>query len=154
MPPGWDKTSFFVLHEASAGAIPQPYISHIRASALLVRPRHPAERSAEARAALFAIGVLLLELVFGDALERQPWRTEYLNGNTGEANDATDLCTALRWQKRAEEEFGDGLADAIRRCILCAFDTPDLSSDVFVRSVWASVVHPVEAFLSAWSSGP
>ncbi|KAK4449676.1 hypothetical protein QBC34DRAFT_463017 [Podospora aff. communis PSN243] len=106
------------------------------------------------RALLFNIGVFLLELVYGDSLENQPWRSEYISIATGEANDATDLCTALRWQKRAEEEFGYGIGDAIRRCILCAFDgDPDLASRVFIQVFWEGVVKPVEDFLAAWTRG-
>ncbi|RYP78485.1 hypothetical protein DL771_000438 [Monosporascus sp. 5C6A] len=103
-----------------------------------------------ARNSLFTIGVLLLELLFRDTLERQSFRAEYLH--SGQINEYTDLCAALRWQKRAEEEFGDVLADAIRKCIVCAFDPePDLGSGPFLKAVWLNVVRPIEDFLSAWS---
>ena len=100
------------------------------------------------------MGVFLLELVYGDELENQPWRAEYFSNATNVANEATDLCTALRWQKRVEGEFGYGLADAIRRCILCSFDgTPNLESRAFMQAVMEGVVKPVEDFLMAWSRG-
>ncbi len=60
------------------------------------------------------------------------------------------MCTAVRWQKRAEEEFGFGLAEAIRRCILCSFDAPGLRSGAFVQAVWDAVMRPVDGFLAAW----
>ncbi|KAK3312891.1 hypothetical protein B0H66DRAFT_382704 [Apodospora peruviana] len=106
------------------------------------------------RAMLFNTGVFVLELMYGDKLENQPWRDEYISTKTRAANDATDLCTAMRWQKRTEEEFGYGIADAIRRCILCSFEgAPDLASRAFVQAVWEGVVKPVEDFLTAWSRG-
>lgn len=121
-----------------------------RHTTLAVHDDHPATMGNFARTLLFNIGVLLMELVFGDTLEQQSWRKEYLDGVTGEPNDVTDLCTALRWQKQVETEFGDKLAEAIRRCIVCSFDSTDLGSMAFMQAVWRGVVEPVEAFLSAW----
>jgi hypothetical protein len=103
-----------------------------------------------ARTYMFAIGVLLLELLFRETLERQPFRTQFL-GPTVEPNEYTDFCTAMQWQKKVMEECGTGLADAIHRCIVCSFDSPlDLSSPSFVNSVWQGVGKPVEEFLKAW----
>lgn len=64
------------------------------------------------------------------------------------------MCSALSWQKRVEEDFGNGLANTIRKCILCAFDpAPNLSNSEFLQAVFQNVVKPVEEFLSAWSTG-
>ncbi|KAM7199208.1 hypothetical protein V8F20_005810 [Naviculisporaceae sp. PSN 640] len=103
----------------------------------------------QARHALFTIGILLLELLFGNPLtEPRPASTN------GDYTNTKLLCEALTWQRRAEEEFGDGIAEAIRKCIVCAFEpAADLGSPAFVTAVWANVVQPLEEFLKAWGGG-
>ncbi|KAK0609444.1 hypothetical protein B0T14DRAFT_531957 [Immersiella caudata] len=157
MSPTWQKSDTLLLRAASDGhwgmflvhSTLDPAFRSCKSISPMAGGTSPAAGTS-ARTLLFTVGVLLMELLFGDTLERQPWRQEYLNSATGKPNDSTDLCTALRWQKRVEEEFGFNLADAIRRCILCSFDAPDLESISFMHAVWEGVVEPVEAFLSAW----
>lgn len=138
--------SFYSPAEVALDSVPQP-------GSLVRRLTMPSADTT--RNMLFNMGVFLLELLYGDKLENQPWREEYLGSTvTRTANETTDLCTALRWQKRAEEEFGYGIADAIRRCILCSFDgAPDLENRAFLQAVCEGVVKPVENFLAAWTRG-
>ena len=97
---------------------------------------------------LFALGVMLLELCFGNALEDNPVRHMYL-GNDGKPNDWTDIATATHWQKSALGELGADYAEAIRKCILCAFPRPykDLSDDQFSEAIHSEAVEPVKATL-------
>ncbi|KAK7422979.1 hypothetical protein QQX98_001269 [Neonectria punicea] len=154
VPLTWKKSQVFLHAPDWDTNEPKPYLSHASLKlAILDKPASltPAEK---AKTCMFAIGVLLLELLFRESLERQPYRAGFL-GPTGQPNEFTDLCTAMQWQKRVEEECGYGLADAIRRCILCSFDAaPDLSNPLFVQAVWQGVGEPVEEFLSAWKRGP
>ncbi|KAJ4205895.1 hypothetical protein NW759_014372 [Fusarium solani] len=130
---------------------PTPYISH-ESVRNTFKGKQRVERSAQARASLFTIGVLLLELLFRKTLESLPSRTQYL-GRVGVADYTADLCTAIQWQKQVEAEFGDRIADAIRRCVLCAFEPqPDLSDSTFIRAVFTNVVEPLEEFLLAWNT--
>ena len=100
---------------------------------------------------LFALGVMLLELCFGNALEDNPVRHMYL-GNDGKPNDWTDIATATHWQKSALGELGADYAEAIRKCILCAFPRPykDLSDDQFSEAIHSEVVEPVKATLQRY----
>lgn len=154
VPTTWKKSQVFLHAPDWDTNEPKPYLSHASLKlTVLDKPASltPAEK---AKSCMFAIGVLLLELLFRESLERQPYRAGFL-GPTGQPNEFTDLCTAMQWQKRAEEECGYGLADAIRRCILCSFDAaPDLSNPMFVQSVWQGVGEPVEEFLSQWKRDP
>lgn len=132
-------------------ADPAPYISH-ESVRNTFKGKQRVERSAQARATLFTIGVLLLELLFRKTLESLPLRTEF-HGRVGVADYTADLCTAIQWQKQVEAEFGDRIADAIRRCVLCAFEPqPDLGDSAFIRAVCTNVVEPLEEFLLAWNT--
>ena len=97
---------------------------------------------------LLALGIMLLELCFGKALEDNPARDLYL-GKDGKPNDWTDFATARHWQKSASGEIGPDYAEAIRKCILCAFPQPynDMSDDRFSETVHSEVVEPVKATL-------
>lgn len=128
-------------------AVYQPYLSH--ASIHETLQTAAAASTQKARASLLALGILLLELLFCETLEQQPFRAGLL-GPEG-PNELTDLCTALMWQKQAEEQFGHTLADAIRCCLVCAFENPDLESRAFVQAMWTSVIKPIEEFLRVYS---
>ncbi|KAL2678390.1 hypothetical protein Neosp_009136 [[Neocosmospora] mangrovei] len=132
-------------------AHPTPYISH-KSVRNTFKGKQRVERSTQARASLFTIGVLLLELLFRKRLESLPLREQYL-GRVGAADYTADLCTAIQWQRQVEAEFGDRIADAIRRCVLCAFEPqPDLSDSTFIRAVCTNVLEPLEEFLLAWNT--
>ncbi|KAM0425999.1 hypothetical protein ACHAPT_008628 [Fusarium lateritium] len=151
VPEKWSKMELLLVRDKDS-AEPTPYISHESARSMLKGKQQLVQRSAQARASLFTIGVLLLELLFRKTLESLPLRNEYL-GRSGRADYTADLCTAIQWQKQVEEEFGDRIADAIRRCVLCAFEPqPDLSDSAFIRAVCINVVEPLEEFLSAWNT--
>ena len=111
--------------------------------------RNRAEDSADnATRYLFALGVMLLELCFGNVLEDNPVRHLYL-GNDGKPNDWTDFATARHWQKSALGEIGLDYAEAIRKCIFCAFPHPydDLSDERFSEAIHLEVVEPIKATL-------
>ncbi|KAM7203213.1 hypothetical protein V8F20_004155 [Naviculisporaceae sp. PSN 640] len=96
--------------------------------------------------------ILLLELLFGQTIESQPYRQAFMGPN-GKPNAYTDMCTAMEWQKRVELEVGDGLPQVIQRCVECDFGAVrDLSDPKFVKGVLEFVVSPLREFLSRWNS--
>ncbi|RFN48580.1 protein prib [Fusarium flagelliforme] len=124
VPESWQKSSLVLLQ--TPDSVPQPYISHPS-----IQTASPSS-SAKTKATLLALGIMLLELLFCDTLERQPFRADYL-GNGGQPNDMTDFCTAMKWQKKVEQDFGDKLAHAIESCVKCAFEpVADLSPNMEV----------------------
>ncbi|KAF4334108.1 sugar transporter STL1 [Fusarium beomiforme] len=136
IPENWHKSTMVLLQ--IPGPVPQPYISHLS----IHTPLKSASLTevSKTKATLLSLGIMLLELLFGDTLERQPFRADYL-GNGGVPNDMTDFCTAMRWQKKVEEDFGDKLAQAIESCVKCAFEpVADLHSLAFVQAVWTTVM--------------
>jgi hypothetical protein len=152
IPRSWDKSHLILVGKELSD--PRPYFYKSSLLSDLPSLGSSAPQVDKARASLFAIGVLLLELLFRETFEQQPFRAQFLN-NMGQANEATDLCAALQWHQRVAEECGYELSDAIRRCIVCAFDAPpNLGDPGFIEAVWYGVVKPLENFLSAWNRDP
>jgi hypothetical protein len=150
VPNRWSKSELLLLRDPDQ-RVPQPYFIHNSLRTTLSNNKNESS-STQARLALFSLGVLLLELVFRDTLENQPFRAEMLGPNN-EANEAADLATALVWQRRVEEELGDELANAIKRCLYGMLDSvPDinLGSSEFIQAASLQIIKPLENFLSAW----
>ncbi|KAI3338768.1 hypothetical protein F4824DRAFT_499144 [Ustulina deusta] len=152
VPHPWNKSHLVLIGDQSTN--PCPYFS---TSSLLSNSPSASGQASEAertRESLFATGVLILELLFRETLERQPFRNQFLN-NDGQVTKATDLCAALEWHQRVDEEYGYDISDAIRRCIVCAFDPPcDLRNPHFITTVNYGVLRSLENFLSAWNNDP
>jgi hypothetical protein len=153
IPDTLSKNTVVVLRTEEASGVSascQPYIFYASIHAALQKNALKSQESAKkARSSLLALGILLLELLFRETLEQQSFRVEYLSN--GQPNEFTDLCTALRWQKKVEGEFGDKLASAIWSCVQCEFDSPNLERLAFVHAVLAMIVKPIEEFLQAYS---
>ena len=101
-----------------------------------------------------ALGIMLLELCFGEAIEDQPIRSNYL-GPDGQPNDMTDFCTAQHWlQHDALGEGGPDYAEAIRRCLFCAFGprSTDLEDDELRAAIYSEVVEPLEGAVRQFNS--
>lgn len=101
-----------------------------------------------------ALGIMLLELCFGEAIEDQPIRSKYL-GPDGQPNDMTDFCTAQHWlQHDALGEGGPDFYEAIRRCLFCAFGpkSTDLEDDELRSAIYSEVVEPLEGAVRQFNS--
>lgn len=97
--------------------------------------------------ALFNLGVLLLELFFGQSLEHHPFREKYLNN--GQPNRFTEFCTAKEWHEQVAPEFGDEVSDAIERLLVCGFGpVPDFTSEEFLQALYDDVIQPLDRFLA------
>ncbi|KAH7312519.1 hypothetical protein B0I35DRAFT_437204 [Stachybotrys elegans] len=152
LPQAWSKQSINVVKwEPGKEQQPlvYPYLSHPSIHQTLDAERLTITSTENARASLLSLGILLLELLFGQTLEEQAFYADFCN-KEGEANEFTALCAAWKWQKGVEEEFGQKMANAIRLCVTCEFDSPDLENSKFVAAVWTSVAQPIEEFLQAY----
>jgi len=86
----------------------QPYISRNFA------PTPHTSENAQDRS-LSNLGIMLLELCFGTALEDHEIRQKYPSGST--PNPFADMAAALEWSPRVVEEAGPEFADAILWCL-------------------------------------
>ncbi|CAM1501131.1 Fc.00g102930.m01.CDS01 [Cosmosporella sp. VM-42] len=108
------------------------------------------ENEEATRACLFAVGVMILELIFGRNIEDCSFRAEYY-GKDNQPNDQTDVSTARRWAKKVLGESGPQIADAVRRCLDCSFGPRPNFADVrFREAVYEGVIKPLAAYSGTW----
>ena len=106
----------------------------------------------EARACLFKVGIIILELIFGQNIEDCSFRKEYY-GKDDKPNDQTDFCAAKRWARMVEGDSGPNIGDAVRRCVDCSFGPKPNFSDVrFRESVYEGVIKPLSSYSDLWDT--
>lgn len=136
--------------------IDHPYIRHTfnstkrthTALSTASAPSTPASRFA-ARNSLSSLGIVLLELCYGQVIETQSFRKAYL-GADGKPHVSTDYMTARDWAEMVCEE-DPALEDIIRCCVSCIFqEKADWQSKKFTHEVYCSVVEPLEKINSRW----
>ena len=160
----WSKRNIFFLRGGGGSTelnfVEQVYISpnvELPSEAVQEGPYHTTltitSTANECRKTILALGIMLLELCFGQALEDQPFRTKYL-GPDGKSNDFTDLATAMQWQEDVLGEGGPGFDNAIRRCIVCNFSPKltNLADSEFREAVYSEVVQPLEETLRCFDN--
>ena len=157
----WSKNDIYFLVAAEGSPRPilvdKPYItrkftSHSPQSSVTSTNEQTGRNTSTK--SMRALGIMLLELCFGEAIEGQPIRSKYL-GPDGQPNDMTDFCTAQHWlQRDALGEAGPEYAEAIRRCLFCAFGpkSTDLADDELRAAIYSEVVEPLEAAVKQFNS--
>lgn len=141
------KDIFFEYHGREVLA-DQPYIHHVFHSTKL--PSVPVPEAGitqppnglATRTSLIHLGILLLELCFGEAIEsREDMRNNYLID--GKPHNQTDFLTALEWISEVEQEAGLEFQGAVKCCF--NFDVKPNWTDVrFTQSIYVGVVQPLE----------
>lgn len=108
------------------------------------RPELPVSKAIDCVETLHRLGILLLELCFGRRLEDYPGRRQYLSSG-GKENSFTNRAAAEEWQRDLEGEIGDKVAEAVRKCLVFAFETAsrDLDEEDLARRFYAGVVEPM-----------
>ncbi|KAK1840535.1 hypothetical protein CCHR01_16845 [Colletotrichum chrysophilum] len=103
----------------------------------------------EVRDYLVAVGIIVLELIFGHDIRHCTFRNDYLRD--GQPNEFTDVLTAKRWAKKVLGESGPNIADVVRRCLDCSFGPRPVFSDVrFRESVYEGVIKPLATYSKIW----
>ncbi|CRK40823.1 hypothetical protein BN1723_004935 [Verticillium longisporum] len=95
----------------------QPHVSQhfIGSRAKGVEGVHAA--SLEFSRSLDQLGIILLELCFGDILEEQPCRKRWPVGSSDMERAGFDILAARDWQREVIEEAGSEYADAVGWCL-------------------------------------
>lgn len=97
-----------------------------------------------ARRDLEYLGILLLELCFGKAIEDCPFWMQHLI--EGLSHERTKTLAAGEWVNTVSAEAGPEMEHVIRCCLLCQFEEqPDWASAAFVQEVFETVVEPLSA---------
>ena len=154
----WSKNDIYFVKAAEGSPIfDRPYITRRFKSSLggdSIAPGNKASIGDNSAKSIEALGIMLLELCFGEAIEDQPFRKKYL-GADGQPNDMTDFCTAKQWwQDHALGEGGPEFHTTIRRCLFCAFapKSTNLEDDELCAALYSDVVEPLETTLRQFTS--
>jgi hypothetical protein len=147
------KNDIFFYHWGSEVLDDQPYISH---SFLATKnydhssgnTASEAQSHAPPRTNLSSLGILLLELCWGQAIENQTeLRKKHLSSD-GRAIGGTDYLTAIDWLDTVNEEEPKMLP-IIKWCIFCLFEgKPNWTDTKFTQAVYANVVRPLEMLVA------
>ncbi|KAE8448823.1 hypothetical protein EG329_008825 [Mollisiaceae sp. DMI_Dod_QoI] len=103
-----------------------------------------------ARNSLNNLGIVLLEICYGQAIEDQAIRKRYL-GPDGKPHEYTNFMTARDWAESVGEQEPEW-ENIIRCCISCMFEEKaDWGNRKFTATVYESVVEPLEKMAMKWS---
>lgn len=110
-------------------------------------PPHPA-REEDHMGALLALGIMIMELWFGQTLESLSFWRDHCDVK-GQEKEFTSLTAALKWQKKTKDEAGITLHQITHRCIRGNFGVTSMNLDDMncVRAVYDQVVKPLEGLL-------
>ena len=108
-----------------------------------------ADREADHSNVLLALGILIMELWFGQTIESRSFWRKYCDGE-GRETEFTSLMAAMEWQKKAKDEGGVVLDEVVSRCIRGNFGLAamNLNEAECVGAVHDHVVKPLEGLFS------
>ncbi|KAI9652014.1 MAG: hypothetical protein M1831_007255 [Alyxoria varia] len=106
------------------------------------------------RSSVLALGILILEMWFNQAIESHPLHQQFLGPN-GSEMEFTNFNTAQKWQEQALEEGGLDLHNITWRCIYCAFGSAsqDLNDKELRRAVYDEVAIALERLVAGFGEG-
>lgn len=157
----WGKSDILFMKECSGTQVvlvQKPFLSQpFIPPTCTIPPSRPTDEPSpgpEVRnKSIFALGVLLIELWFGQSLEDLRKPEDY--GSHHQVNHITDFSTARRLSEDIYREAGDWYGDAVRRCIYCEFDQRhnSLDSQALKEAVHRGVVAPLEENPTSFCGG-
>ena len=142
----WSKRDIYFIRNSTHPheiRLDQPYIS--RSFAPVSAPRTPSTSTSpldnSSDHSLSNLGIMLLELCFGTALEDHEIRQKY-----PPAGHFLDVAAALEWSPRAVEEGGPEYADAILWCLHNMLGSGELdgSLEKWREELYLKVVEPLK----------
>ncbi|OJD36532.1 uncharacterized protein BKCO1_1100023 [Diplodia corticola] len=156
----WGNDDIVFLGVDVGNSFDQPFIKRKPsqdASQATIDRSQPSRRASEQgvrNRPLFDLGVLLIELCFGEPFEklRQPFQSPESGGQA----IMSDYLVVERLVDKVYEEGGDRYGHAVRRCIRCEFDSRsnDLSDERFREAVYDKVVALLEEDLYDFHNDP
>ena len=156
LPPDKNSTENPVSHSSRLFNADEPYVSQTFMSCHLPTADEQAEDTpappVHGNLNLLALGIILLELYFGQSIESKRQPEDLSNG---QANGSTDLNVARRWLLDSyQRDMSNRYWMATNHCIHCFFDpmpkSTDLHDEDFRESVYQKIVLPLEEELQQW----
>ncbi|KAH9884171.1 hypothetical protein F4778DRAFT_571904 [Xylariomycetidae sp. FL2044] len=145
LPVSWQKSDIvFCKHSGQPRAfrLDQPHINHETKSSAECGPDTENERRMQLAKSLERLGIVLLELCFGELLEERPCRKRFTNVDDDTHKSVFDVEAAKEWSLDVEEEAGYDYATAVGWCFTGILMTP---SDRWRMEMLRKVVRPWKA---------
>lgn len=99
---------------------------------------------------LFALGVMLVELLFCRRIRSNAQRHE-IEPPDPQPGDPSECPSSYAWISRVRDRYGPHISDAVRRCLTCSFGPqPDLGHKGFREAFYAQVVAPLRNWNQPW----
>lgn len=149
LPTSWNPADIlFYPHSDNPSVVPldKPYLSrdiHSPASGAVPEARKPPVLAQ----CLSQLGILLLELCFGELLSEQPYRKEWRAGDTEAERRAFDEMAARSWLYEVEGEAGSDYSEAVAWCL--GMNRPE----GWRKDMWVKVVQPLQRCREMLSGG-
>lgn len=149
----WSKHDFYFLADFHTLYSNYPYVSQSfdsRFKDSLASTTNNPICEEDTRTALFTVGMIILELIFGRNIESCKFRRLYYGAND-QANDLTNICTARKWAENVLEDSGPEIADVVWRCLNCSFGPrPNFQDTRFREAVYEGVIQLLADHLKIW----
>ncbi|KAM0310637.1 hypothetical protein ACHAO8_007936 [Botrytis cinerea] len=128
--------------------LPHSFLSTKSQSIIPVQTPNFSSPTTTVKKSLSDLGIVLLELCFGQRIEEQSIRQEFLVD--GKEHARTNYLTALEWADAVYEQE-PALEHVIKCCMFCIFEEKANWDNLkFTQAVYASVVEPLEKIVNSW----
>lgn len=141
----WQKTDIVFYQDARQPgryALDQPHLNHRLALREESGPLTERDRRMQLSHSLEMLGIVLLELCFGELLEEQPYRTQHPSTGYGPIERIFDVAAAKEWHGEVEEDAGYEYSVAVGWCLGGILSAPP---DKWREEMLQKVVHPLES---------
>ncbi|KAK7918486.1 hypothetical protein PG985_010360 [Apiospora marii] len=125
-----------------------PYITHNFDSSVPKSPEVGQKPGQDIVSGMTYLGIILLELCFGSAIEHHPSRSRFPPAGDEQTKSAFDLIAAMQWMTEVNEEAGENYTEAVEWCLLGCRTSP--SDGSWRRTMVEKVVVPLENAINTW----
>lgn len=138
------KRNDILFHDATEEGAPirldDPHISQRMTG--FITDNDPTSTGKHSRhVALEHLGIMLLELCFGQTIDDQPWRKALPAGGNDTEKTCYDILAAREWLGHVNDEAGPAYADAVSWCLLGNRCTPE---EKWRQEMLRKVIHPLK----------
>lgn len=145
----WGKECVYFARGESDHALflDSPYMTHNFNPSMPTALKEGQKVGQDIVSGIICLGVILLELCFGSAIEHHPSRTKFPPGDE-QTKAAFDLIAAMQWMTEVNEEAGENYTEAVEWCLLGCRTSPGDGS--WRRLMVEKVVVPLESAINTW----
>lgn len=149
MQASWDKECVYFARGESDHVLflDSPYMTHHFSPSMPATPEAGQKAGQDKISGIICLGIILLELCFGIAIEHHPSRAKFPPGDD-QTKSVFDFVAAMQWKTEVNEEAGKNYTEAVNWCLDgCRTSSGDGS---WRRTMVEKVVVPLENVINTW----